>query len=265
MSNWENDIQNSEIIGINKEPPHSTLVPFHDVASAIKNNPLESLYYQSLNGTWRFHWAKCPDERPTTFFQEGFDDYLFYDMTVPSNWQCEGYGIPIYTSARYPKSVKKSNPPQISKKYNPVGSYLKTFEISPDWKKRQILIHFAGVKSAFYLWVNGIKVGFSQGSMTPAEFRITPYLKPGKNTIAVEVYRWSDGSYLEDQDMWRLSGIYRDVYLYAIPQVHIRNFQFFPTFSADLKRIDMRVRGRLTLLPKNADKPTIQKQRQKRA
>lgn len=143
------------------------------------------------------------------------------EIPVPSNWQMHGYGIPIYTNVRYPFPA---DPPHIPHDYNPVGSYRTEFEAPPDWEGREVFIHFDGVESAFYVWLNGEMVGYSQGSMTPAEFNLTPYLCEGMNVLAVEVYRWSDGSYLEDQDMWRLSGIFRDVYLFSTPRVHVRDF-----------------------------------------
>ena len=153
-------------------------------------------------------------------------------IPVPSNWEIEGHGIPIYTNQKYPFPKK---PPNAPRKWNPVGSYRRTFELPKTWAGRQTFVVFDGVQSAFYLWVNGKKVGYSQGSRTPAEFDLTKYLKPGKNLIAVEVYRWSDGSYLEDQDFWRLSGIYRKVYLCSRASSHIRDFFINPNLDAKYK------------------------------
>ncbi|MHC4170618.1 MAG: sugar-binding domain-containing protein, partial [Planctomycetota bacterium] len=166
----------------------------------------QSRYYMSLNGDWKFNWAEKPADRPAEFYKPGYDVSKWAEIPVPANWQMHGYGRPIYLNMRYPYPV---NPPFIPHEYNPVGSYRRQFRILNRWKDRQIFLHFDGVKSAFYVWVNGRKVGYSQGSMTPAEFNITQYLKPGENTLAVEVYRWSDGSYLEDQDMWRLPSFRR--------------------------------------------------------
>ena len=210
-----------EVVGINKEPGHCTLVPYGHLRRALKLDRTQSRYYMSLNGDWKFNWAEKPADRPVEFYKPGYDVGKWAEIPVPSNWQMHGYGRPIYLNMRYPFKV---DPPFIPHDYNPVGSYRRDFRILNRWKDRQIFLHFDGVKSAFYVWINGRKVGYSQGSMTPAEFNITEYLKPGENTLAVEVYRWSDGSYLEDQDMWRLSGIYRNVYLFAAPQVHIRDF-----------------------------------------
>ena len=215
------DWENPDVVGINKEPGHCTLIPYSDIETAIKADRKASRFYKSLNGNWKFHWVIKPADRPLNFYESSYDVSTWDQIPVPSNWQMHGYGIPIYLNVPYPFPP---NPPYIPHDYNPVGSYRRGFTISEEWKNRQIFLHFDGVKSAFYLWVNGQKVGYSQDSMTPAEFNITQYLKSGENILAVEVYRWSDGSYLEDQDMWRLSGIYRNVYLFATPQVHIRDF-----------------------------------------
>jgi len=215
------DWENPDVVGINKEPGHCTLVPYPDIETAIKADRKASGFYKSLNGNWKFHWVSKPADRPLNFYESSYDVSAWDEIPVPSNWQMHGYGIPIYLNVPYPFPP---NPPYIPHDYNPVGSYRRGFTISEEWTNRQIFLHFDGVKSAFYVWVNGQKVGYSQDSMTPAEFNITQYLKSGENILAVEVYRWSDGSYLEDQDMWRLSGIYRNVYLFATPQVHIRDF-----------------------------------------
>lgn len=222
------DWENPQVIGINKEPAHAVFVPYEDVETAIadSNHTFNSRYHQSLDGMWKFNWSESPGKRPENFYQQDYDVSGWNEITVPSPWQMQGFGQPIYLNAIYPiESIMGGLfPPRVPHDYNPVGSYLRTFSIPADWNERQVLIHFEGVKSAFYLWVNGEKVGYSEGSMTPAEFNITPYLKEGENTVAVEVYRWSDGSWLEDQDMWRMSGIYRSVYLVSKPYLYLRDF-----------------------------------------
>ena len=225
------DWENAEMIGQNKEPAHNTLIPYQDIESAMKGIRETSIFYKILNGNWKFNWVRKPSDRPKDFYKVDFDVNSWDEISVPSNWQMHGYGIPIYLNIRYPRSVRKKDIPKISNEYNPVGSYRTEFNIPKNWNEREVFIHFDGVKSAFYVWVNGEKVGYSQGSMTPAEFNITKYLRKGKNLLAVEVYRWSDGSYLEDQDMWRLSGIYRDVYLFSTPKVHIRDFFAYCIFD----------------------------------
>ncbi len=215
------DWENPAMFGQNKEPGHCTLMPYPDVPTALACRREASPYYQSLDGNWKFNWVRNPAERPLDFYQPNYDVSGWKEIPVPSNWQRHGYGQPIYLNIRYPYPV---DPPHIPHDYNPVGSYRRQFTVPSSWDGREVFLHFDGVKSAFYVWINGEMVGYSQDSMTPAEFNVTEYLQPGDNTVAVEVYRWSDGSYLEDQDMWRLSGIYRGVYLFAAPEVHIRDF-----------------------------------------
>jgi len=218
-----NDWENPAVVGINKFTLHCTLIPYPDERMAVENNKLNSPDFQSLNGYWKFNWEERPDDRPTNFYLPEYDDSHWKEIAVPSNWEFQGYGVPIYVNIPY-EWTRTPNPPEIPHDYNPVGSYRQHFNIPETWSDKQVIIHFDGVKSAFYLWINGKKVGYSQDSKTPAEFNITDYVKPGTNLLAIEVYRWSDGSYLECQDMWRISGIERDVYLYAHPAVHIRDY-----------------------------------------
>lgn len=187
--------------------------------------------FRSLNGDWRFHWVQDPRQRPLDFFRSDFDDSEWADFPVPANWETNGYGLPIYVNHPYEftgraKMGAALDPPyDIPKDNNPVGSYRKIVEIPENWNGKQIFIHLGAVKSAFFIWVNGEQVGYSTDSKLAAEFDITPYVKPGKNLVALQVYRWSSGSYLECQDMWRISGIERDVYLYATPKLNIRDFR----------------------------------------
>ncbi|MBN1581644.1 MAG: DUF4981 domain-containing protein [Anaerolineae bacterium] len=225
-----NDWENPQVVAINKEPPHCTAVLYPDETAALAGG--DSPYYRSLNGDWQFHWAIRPADRPTDFFRPDYDASGWDSLPVPSNWQLDGYGTPHYVGDGGVKGLGKKNPPNIDPDYNDVGSYRREFTVPRSWDGRQVFIHFGGVKSAFYLWINGQRVGYSQGSMLPAEFNITTTLQPGTNTLAVEVYRWSDGSYLEDQDAWYLSGIYRDVYLFSTPTVHLRDFFIRCAFDA---------------------------------
>ncbi len=216
------DWENPDVVGRNKEPGHCTLMPYGTLEDALKGVRETSPFYQLLDGQWKFNWVRKPADRPMDFHADGFDAESWETIPVPSNWQLEGYGTPIYLNVPYPFPP---DPPNIPGDYNPVGSYLRTFTVPSSWQGREVFLHFAGVKSAFYLWINGNEVGYSQGSMTPAEFNVTPYLnRGGTNRLAVQVFRWSDGSYLEDQDMWRLSGIYRSVFLFSVPKVHLRDF-----------------------------------------
>ncbi len=218
------DWENPEMVGQNEEPAHCTLLPYPDAPSATRGERDASPFHLSLNGQWKFHWVGRPADRPVDFHRPDYDDSGWVKITVPSNWEMHGFGTPIYTNIIYPFAPVDPDPPHIPHDSNPVGSYRTEFTVPDDWQDRQVFVHFDGVKSCFYLWVNGQKVGFSKDSMTPAEFNITPYLQAGGNVLAAEVYRYCDGSYLEDQDCWRLSGIYRDVYLFSTPSVHIRDF-----------------------------------------
>lgn len=253
------DWENQSILGRNKLPGRATFVAFRNYENALNNRFEKSQNYQSLNGKWDFNWVKEPNERPVDFYKDSYSTSSWDKIKVPANWQMEGYGVPIYTNVRYPF---KKDPPRVTstddpkytsyKHRNPVGSYKRTFTLPKNWDGREVFLHFDGVKSAMYVWVNGKKVGYSQGSMTPAEFNITSFLKKGSNSLAVEVYRWSDGSYLEDQDMWRLSGIYRDVYLFATPKYRIKDFKVNTKLDKDFKNATLEV---ITKLENHDNKP----------
>jgi len=206
------DWENPEIIGRNKLDAHATMMSYSSKEQALLGDKAKSPWFKSLNGSWKFNYAPKPADRPIDFYKTDFQDKTWAEIEVPSNWEMEGYGTPLYANSTYPFG---KNQPNIGHDDNPVGSYRLQVELPEDWNKRQTILHFDGVKSAFYLWVNGEKVGYSQGSRTPAAFDISEYVNSSKNLIAVEVYRWSDGSYLEDQDYWRMSGIFRDVYLWS--------------------------------------------------
>jgi beta-galactosidase len=215
------ELEDPKITAVNTLKPHAWFIPFPDGKSLEGKSSMESPWCLVLNGNWKFFWARNPAERPLDFYKENYDLSSWKEIPVPSDWQMQGYDYPIYVNIQYPF---KADPPFIPKDYNPVGSYRYKFTIPAGWKDKQIVLHFGGVNSAAYYWLNGIKLGYSEDSKTPVEFDVTPHLKPGENTIALEVYRWSDGSYLEDQDFFRLSGIERDVYLYAMPKVHIADY-----------------------------------------
>lgn len=223
------------VIQVNTETPRTTYIPFPKTQTAkhYVDEPKQSPRYFSLSGDWRFFWSSNPGNRPADFYQPDYNDMAWNTLSVPSNWQMHGYGLPIYTNIEYPFSTDELQAP---KDYNPVGAYRKKIDLPDSWEwnpssKEQIYLHFEGVNSAFYVWVNGQQVGYSQGSRTPAEFNITSYLQAGKNLIAVEVYRWCDGSYLEDQDFWRLSGIYRDVFLWKSGAAGIRDLEVLADYD----------------------------------
>jgi beta-galactosidase len=225
------DWENEQVFAVGKEPGRVAAFPCPDRETALARDNASNTWIQSLNGPWKFHWSPNPASRPKNFFQADFDVAAWDDLPVPSNWQVHGYGVPLYVNVRYPF---KQDPPRVMgeppadftnfEQRNPVGSYRRTFRVPEDWDGRRVFLQFEGVDSAFYLWINGQKVGYSQGSRTPAAFNITSWLNDGENVAAVEVYRYSDGSYLEDQDFWRLSGIFRDVFLWTAAPLHLRDF-----------------------------------------
>jgi beta-galactosidase len=236
LSSWAQatlppEIEDPQCLGINKEPFHATLMPYASLKQALTAKRSASAFSKSLNGMWKFHWVTRPELRPVDFYKPDFDVSGWKEIPVPSNWQIEGYGTPYYRNNGY--TFQKdwphvlATPPTNYTAYverDPVGSYRREFEVPSAWDGRRIFLTFDGVDSAFFLWINGEKVGFSVNSRNAAEFDITKYLKPGKNLLAAEVYTYSAGSYIEDQDMWRLSGIFRNVTLWSAPQIHIRDF-----------------------------------------
>lgn len=217
---WENPL----IIKENKEDGHNTAPTYLSVRDALENITPDTRF--SLNGLWKFRWQHGVDELDERLVSDDYSCLDWDDIAVPSLWQLKGYGKPIYLCAFYPKAIStvESQIPKISHSLNEVGIYRRTFALPESYENKEIFIHFGAVKAGFFLYINGRKVGYSQGSMTPAEFDITDYVHPGENSIAVEVYRYTDGTYLEDQDMWFLSGIYRDVYIYAEEKLFIRDF-----------------------------------------
>ncbi|HEY9123485.1 MAG TPA: glycoside hydrolase family 2 TIM barrel-domain containing protein [Bacteroidales bacterium] len=242
------EIENPELLGINKEPYHATLMPYANLQEALQAKRLASGLCKSLNGNWKFNWVPSPEQRPVDFYKPGFDVSSWAEIPVPSNWEIHGYGTPFYRNFGY--TIKKDFPRIMStpeswftayKERNPVGSYRRDFEVPAEWAGRRIFITFEGVDCAFFLWINGEKVGYSVNSRNAAEFDLTKYLKPGSNTIAVEVYQYSSGTWLEDQDMWRLHGIFRNVYLWSAPQVHIRDFFVKQDLDKDYKDASVEV------------------------
>jgi len=247
--------QNPKITGVNNEPPHATVVICPDMRTAEGIqfvNQIErskSSFYQSLNGDWKYHYASNHNGRVPGFWIPDFDDSKWDNIPVPSNVEMLGYGIPIYVNIQYPWTWHgvKPNPPLVPEDdpNNTVNSYRKSFTVPGDWSGRHVFLTFDGVNSFFFLWINGQKVGLGKDSRTPVEFDITQYLKPGDNLIAVENFRWCDGSYLEDQDMWRMSGIFRDVYLWSPPLVHIRDIEL--KTELDAQCLDGQTRGILKI------------------
>ncbi len=234
LPEWEDPA----VIGINKEAYHATLT--------LPSRKAECGEVKSLNGLWKFNWSKDPLRRPADFYREDFDTSDWDEIVVPGNWQMQGYGMPIYSNWTHPfrkdAPYVMGQPPKEYFSYenrNPIGSYVTEFRIDASELEKAVFLHFEGVKSAMYVWVNGQMVGYSENSMSPAEFNITSYVRAGTNTLAVEVYRWSDSSYIEDQDMWRLSGIFRPVELWIRPQTHIRDYTLEAIPSEDFSCADL--------------------------
>jgi beta-galactosidase len=234
------DYENPEVFERGQVLPHATLMPYASLEQALEGERASSPAHLSLNGMWQFHWAENPDVAPAEFYEKGFQRGDWHQIRVPANWQMEGFGYPLFRNIGLPFV---EDPPVVPDGFNPVGSYYRTFELPDDWKEKQVFLHFEGVHSASYVWVNGKEVGYNQGGMEPAEYDITPFLKSGRNSLAVKVLRYSDGAYMEDQDTWRLSGIYRNVYLMATPRVHIRDFYITTDLDEDYRDARLNVQA----------------------
>ena len=229
--------QNHQVFGINKMEPHAGSFPYRSLAAALVDAPERSRFFQSLDGLWAFHWARRPADAPDGFEQPGFDDRAWDSIPVPANWEVEGYGHAIYLDERYPFEAEW---PRVPLNYNPVGSYRRSFELDPAWLDPvrpdagdRVIFHVGGARSALYVWINGHFVGYSEGAKTPAEFDVTERLVPGTNHVALRIIRWSDASYLESQDMLRMSGIERGIHLRAMPTVGPRDLFVHADFDPD--------------------------------
>ncbi|MBN1185547.1 MAG: DUF4981 domain-containing protein [Bacteroidales bacterium] len=225
---WDNILVNE----FGNEPAHASFIYHADKESALTGRSEISPYIMSLNGYWKFSWCRKPADKPVDFYKTDFNAATWNDIIVPGNWQFQGYGVPYYVNIGF---GFEKNFPYAPKDYNPVGSYIKEFTILKHWENKQIYLYFGAVNSAYYVWINGQLIGYKEDTKTPGEFNITKYLIKGKNKLAVQVYRWCDGSYFEDQDMWRFSGIERDVYIYAANQVSIKDIQVISTLDSVYK------------------------------
>ena len=236
-------IENEQVIAENKEDAHASFTSFTSINNLKANKPL---YKQSLNGIWKFNWVKDPLNRPTQFMNPTLLLNDWKTIKVPSNWEVEGFGVPIYVNHQYEFSDYKAmvaddmelidriypkNPGKVPHEYNPVGSYRRTFTVDENWTDKEIFLHIGAMKSGGFVWINGRYVGYSQGSKLPAEFDISKFVRKGINSIALQIFRWTDGSYLEAQDFWRISGIERDVFIYAQPKVRIQDFDIQATLD----------------------------------
>ena len=220
-----------EVFAENKLAPRATLIPYTSTEDAIERG--ESEWVMDISGEWRFHWTKTPAERPEGFWNMDYDDNGWGSIPVPGNWEINGYGVPIYTNVIYPHPL---NPPYIPHDDNPTGCYRHSFNIPTEWDGRRTILHFESGLAAMHIWLNGEKVGYSEGTKCAAEFDITPYVKVGENLLAIEGYRWCDGSYLEDQDFWRLSGFDRAVKVYSVDKVRIGDMFVVADLDKSYKR-----------------------------
>jgi beta-galactosidase len=233
-SDWENPA----VFEKGQNLPHAFYIPYSTKEAAIQNNSKKCENYKLLNGQWKFKWVERPQQVPLNFWTSDFDVEEWNEIKVPSNWQMEGYGHPKFRNIAL---SFKNDPPNIPDDYNPVGCYKRKFQIPEIWENKEVMLRFEGVKSAAYIWVNGKRVGYNQGGFEPAEFNITPFVHAGENDLAVEVLRFSDGSYLENQDMWRLSGIFRDVKLYALPKTYVRDIYVVTDLNDEYKDATLRL------------------------
>lgn len=241
----QHDWENQYVLQKNRMPARAAFIPY-----LSQNGDMQI----SLNGEWKFNWTKTPDKQPQDFFNTSFDDSGWKTFPVPGDWEMNGYGTPIYSSSGY---TFKIDPPFVMKEpkknytayveRNPTGCYRRTFSVPAEWKDKEVFVRFGAVSSAFYLYVNGQEVGYSQGSMEPAEFCLTPYLKSGENQIALKVMKYSDGSYLEDQDMWRIAGIHRGIELYATPKIRIADFGVRTLLDKDYKDAELVIDPKLAV------------------
>ncbi len=228
LDNIYHYLENPSVFELNQEDGHTPLIPYKSVDDALINNKKKSPGYLSLNGSWKFHFSETPEGAPRDFFEINYNDKKWDTIHVPSNWEMQGFGDPLFRNVNTPFPP---DPPSVPKEYNPTGSYRRSFTIPSAWKDREIFLRMEKTASASFVWINGREAGYNEGGQEPAEYNITKYVKPGKNTIAVLVTKYSDGYYLEDQDYWRLAGIFDDVWICAFPK--IRFFDWFATTDLD--------------------------------
>ena len=247
VKNYKHYIENEQVISENKLESHASFTSFTSEKEALNN---KAQFYKSLDGVWKFNWVRNPKDRPTTFMSPGEDVSSWHDIKVPANWEVEGFGVPIYVNHQYEFSDYKApvaddmefvqgrypkHPGKVPNAYNPVGSYTRDFTIDSNWDGKELFLHIGAMKSGGFVWINGNYIGYSQGSKLPAEFNITKAAKPGINKIAIQIFRWTDGSYLECQDFWRISGIERSVFVYAQPKLRIEDFEVVSTLDDGYK------------------------------
>jgi beta-galactosidase len=247
-------IEDPRTFAINQEEGHVPQVPFSSVDKALSFNFNQSPNYLLLNGEWKFRWFETPEQVPKDFFASPYNDAAWNKITVPGNWEMQGYGDPVFRNISQPFRAK---PPQVPHDYNPTGAYRRTFVLPADWKSKPVFLRVEAATSASFIWVNGKEVGFNEGANEPAEYNITPYLKEGENTLAICVTKYSAGTYLEDQDMWRLAGIFRDVWLYTVPDVHLRDYYVRTDFDPVYKDAELNITAQVRNFSGNSNGYTV--------
>ncbi len=246
--------QTESVSEINREPMRASYFVFESKEQALQNDWQKSANYLSLNGAWKFNWVESPAQAPKDFYAVNFDDSNWDDFKVPATWEVNGYGYPIYVNIKYEfEHLMKPDPPRVPVDYNPVGSYRRKISIDKSWSGKEIFIHFGSAKSNLFVWVNGEFVGYGEDGKLPSEFNITKFVKTGENVIAFQVYRWSDGTYLECQDMWRVSGVTRDCYIYARPPVHLRDFEVIPELDENYQNGSLQIKTSFANAPRGAN------------
>jgi beta-galactosidase len=228
FDNVYNYIENINVFGLNQVEGHTVGVSYPTVVEALNDDKWKNKHVLLLNGTWKFHFANTPEETPKDFFADRYNDKAWSNILVPSNWEMQGFGDPLFRNVAHPFH---SNPPFVPREYNPTGAYRKSFTVPANWNGKRIYLRMEKTASASFVWVNGQEVGYNEGAQEPAEYDITEFVKPGKNLLAVKVMKYSDGVYLESQDYWRLAGIFDDVWLYAKPNVQL--FDWYATTDLD--------------------------------
>ena len=231
-------MENHQINGINKELPRTNAFPFTVEALALNNQPQMAGNFLSLNGLWKFNCAINPESRPYDFYREDYDVSQWHDIRVPGNWEAQGFDKAIYLDERFPFTTEW---PTVPRDYNPVGSYRRTFKMDSSWEGREIFLQLAGARTATFIWINGLRVGYTQNAKNPAEFNITPYVREGENSISLEMFRWSNASYLEKQDMLDMSGLERDVFIYSTDKVRIFDFDCRASLDESLTNGDIKL------------------------
>ncbi|MCX5883539.1 MAG: glycoside hydrolase family 2, partial [Deltaproteobacteria bacterium] len=243
LSNPYKYLENVAVFELNQQEGHTVCIPAKNSIEALNLQKSKSENVLMLNGKWKFFFANTPEGTPKDFFLPNYNDKGWSDISVPSNWEMQGFGDPLFRNVQTPFPP---NPPHVPREYNPTGSYRKVFNLPANWKGKQIILRLEKTASASFVWINGKEVGYNEGAQEPAEYDVTKYVKSGQNTLAVNVYKYSDGVYLECQDYWRLAGIFDDVWLYATPEVHLFDWYAITDLDDNYKDANLKLQFNVT-------------------